>query len=253
MGFDKHFRNDYFKGGIQVAGNSTFSGTINADNTISASSDIKVSNFLTLPKTSGKGIKVDTTTPTFPWSDILGYVLVLSPGANDPTLTTFRGDIKAFAFSNAIMNEAFLFFHIPHDYLPGSNLYLHAHWSQNVVDTGGAGGIPGNVKWSFDVSYAKGHNQAAFPASIATTITATASGTQYQHLLSEVQLSASSPSASQIDTDDIEPDGLILVRCYRNPADAADTLNQVPFLHYVDLHYQSIGIGTKQKSIPFYV
>jgi hypothetical protein len=42
------------------------------------------------------------------------------------------------------------------------------------------------------------------------------------------------------------------VRTYRNAADAADTLDQAPFLHYVDIHYQSTGIGTKQKSPPFW-
>jgi len=71
-------------------------------------------------------------------------------------------------------------------------------------------------------------------------------------MLAEVQLSASSPSASQLDTDDLEPDGIILVRCYRDPGDASDTLNQVPFLHYVDINYQSAGIGTKQKAPVFY-
>ena len=102
------------------------------------------------------------------------------------------------------------------------------------------------------MSYAKGHDQAAFGTPVTATITQQASTTQYKHLIAEVQLSAASPSASQIDTDDLEPDGIIIMRTFRDPTDAEDTLNQVPFLHYVDIHYQSTGIGTKNKAPNFY-
>jgi hypothetical protein len=214
---------------------------------------VKSEDTIVIPKASGNGVRVDTTTPTFGYRDLLGDVKVLSPGANDPTLAVFRDAIRAFSFSNAVMNECFMYFHIPHDYVPGSDVFIHTHWSQNVIDSGGPAGVPGDVKWSFEVSYSKGHDQAAFPASVTTFITQTASGTQYQHMLEEVQLSAASPSAAQIDTDDLEPDGVILVRCFRDPGDAADTLNQVPFLHYVDIHYQSTNIATKAKAPNFYV
>lgn len=207
---------------------------------------------LVLPKTSGKGIKVDTTTPTFGYRDLLGEIKILSPGANDPTLAVFRDSIRAFSFSNAITNEVHLHYHIPHDYVPGSDIFIHTHWSQNVVDTGGAGATPGAVKWQYEVTYAKGHNQAAFPATFTTSTTQTASGTQYQHMLSEIQLSAASPSATQIDSDILEPDGIIIVRMFRDPVDVADTLNQVPFTHYVDIHYSSTNIATKAKAPSFY-
>jgi len=207
---------------------------------------------LVLDKASTGGIKVDNASPTFGWFDILGEVKILSPGANDPTLSVFRDSVKQFSFSNAVMNEIFITYHIPHDYVIGSDLHIHTHWGQNVVDSGGTAGAPGDCKWSFEVTYAKGHNQAAFPASFTTSVTQTASGTQYQHMLAEVQLSAASPSATQIDSDDIEPDGVIIVRAFRDPGDVADTLNQVPFLHYVDIHYQSTNIATKDKVPDFY-
>lgn len=230
----EHSISDGTHGTITVSGTATFS-----DNII-------------LPKTSGNGIKVDTSAPTFGWHDLLGPIVVKA-GATDPTIATYRGSIKDYSFSNAVMNEVFNDFHIPHDYFPGSDIYLHVHWSQNVVDSGGAAGAPGVVKWYFDVSYSKGHNQDVFIAPITTSVTQTASGTQYRHMLAEVQLSAASPSGAQLDSDNIETDGIILVRTYRDPADVADTLNQVPFLHYVDIHYQSTGIATKQKSPNFYV
>jgi hypothetical protein len=214
--------------------------------------NIRIYDIPVLSKVSGNGIKVDLSTPTYGFRDLLGEIKILSPGANDPTLAVFRDSVRAFSFSNATMNEANFHFHIPHDYVPGSDIFLHFHWSQNVVDSGGPAGIPGDVKWQAEVTYAKGHDQAAFPASFTTSITDTASGTQYQHMLIEVQLSAASPSATQIDSDILEPDGLIIMRAFRDPTDAADTLNQVPFLHYVDLHYQSTNIATKAKAPDFY-
>lgn len=208
---------------------------------------------LILSKTSGEGIKVDVSTPTFPWRDLLGEIHIHSVGANDPSFNVYRGSLRQFEFNSVGTKEVYNSFHLPHDLVPGSNIYIHAHWSQIVVDTGGTAGVPGNVKWYFEVSYAKGHQQAAFSAPITTSVVQQGSTTQYMHNIAEVQLSATSPSASQLDSDDLEPDGLLLVRTYRTAADAADTLNQNPFLHYVDIHYQSTGIGTKQKAPNFYV
>jgi hypothetical protein len=214
--------------------------------------NIRIYDIPVLSKVSGNGIKVDLSTPTYGFRDLLGEIKILTPGANDPTLATFRDGIKGWTFSNAVMNEVWNYYHIPHDYVPGSDIFLHFHWAQNVVDSGGPAGVPGDVKWQAEVIYAKGHDQEAYPASFTTSITQTASGTQYQHLLGEVQLSASSPSAIQIDSDLLEPDGVIKIRSFRDPVDAADTLNQVPFLDYVDIHYQSTNIATKSKAPDFY-
>jgi len=208
---------------------------------------------IVFPKTSGKGIQVDYAAPGFPFRDLIGEAVVrTTPGGTDPTFAVFRDTLKAYSFSNAVTQEIFSNYHVGHDYAAGTDTFLHVHWAQNVVDSGGAAGVPGAVKIFFDVSYAKGHNQAAYPAIITTSITQTASAVQYQHMLAEVQLTAASPSAAQFDSDILEPDGIIMVRTYRDPTDAADTLNQVPFLFYVDIHYQSTNIGTKQKAPNFY-
>ena len=205
---------------------------------------------ITMPKTSGSGIKVDTTTPTYGWRDITGNVTIRTAGANDPSHSLYGSTgIRQYVFNTVTMNEVFLEFHIPHDYVPGSELYIHAHWSQTTVDSGGTAGAPGACKWSFDAVYAKGHNQEAFPNTATTvSVTQTASATVRQHMIAEVQLTTS----GALGGNTIEPDGVILVRAWRNPADAADTLNQGPFLHYVDLHYQSTNLATKQKAPSFY-
>ena len=206
---------------------------------------------IVLPKTSGKGIRVDHVSPTFGFADILGNLNIRSAGANDPTFAVFRGNLRQFQFSNAGMRKVYMEYHIPHDYLPGSDIFVHVHWSQIVVDTGGPAGVPGNVKWQFDLSYAKGHGQAAFTAPVSSFVIQQASSVQYQHMLTEVAVSTPGGAVDRIDTSLMEPDGVLLVRAFRIPTDVVDTLNQAPFVHYVDLHYQTTGVmGTKQN---FYI
>lgn len=219
---------------------------------------IRTPDFLVFPRTSGLGIKVDDVAPAFPWADMIGDLKDRSP-ATAPVYSAYNGNMWAYKFPTAVgTKEMFIEFHIPHDYVPNTDLYIHAHWSQITVDTGGVAGVPGNVKWYFDLTYAKGHGVAggtargAFSSLITTSITQQASATQYGHMIAEVQLSAASPSASQLPTANIEVDGIILARIYRDASDAGDTLDQSPFLHFVDLHYQTTGIGTKQKAPDFY-
>lgn len=186
------------------------------------------------------------------WNDLLGTPNIKTIGSNDPSWNVYRGTIRQYQFSQSQMNELWFSYHMQHDYKPGSDIHLHIHWSQNTVDTGGTAGAPGNVKWYFDVTYAKGHNQAAFFAPITTSVVGTASGTQYQHMLNEVQLTSSTPTGSQFNSNLLEPDGVIILRAYRDASDVSDTLDQAPFVHFVDIHYQTDRVNTKNKAPNFY-
>lgn len=221
---------------------------------------------LILPKTSGKGIQVDTTTPTFPWHDLLGAINTrptAGAGAGAvPDYVAYRGNIYGYRFGTAAPNnhlhECFIEYHVPHDYLPSSDLYIHTHWSQTTVDTGGVAGVPGVAEWQFDISYADGHGTAGgtadpFVAPKTITVTQQGSTTQYGHMIAEVIITGASDTATTFDRTTIQVDGVFLVRCYRDPASTNDTLDQDTFLHFVDMHYQSTGIGTKQKAPNFYV
>lgn len=207
---------------------------------------VTVAGDLILPKTTSTGIKVDATTPTFGWRDLRAEIRTRGVGGTDPNDGIYIGNIRAYNFS--VNDEAWIEFHVPHDYVAGTDIHLHFHWSHNsAIVTGGSITLEANV------TYAKGHDQAAFLAEITTTLSPNASTTQYQHMVSEVQLSASSPSASQIDTDDLEPDGLILARVYLS-ANNITSGGAVPdpFIHEVDVHYQSTNIATKDKEPDFY-
>ncbi len=197
-----------------------------------------------LSKTSGVGIKVDTAAPTFPWRDLTGAIVVKATGAGRPTFTTYKGNIEEYQF--AVNDKVEFTYHIPHDYVPGSDIFLHVHWSHISTSVTG-----GTVTFGYELTYAKGHNQAPFGANITGTVVGTASATQYQHISSEVQISATSPSASQVDSDDLEPDGLLLVELFLNANDMTGATPD-PFVHEMDIHYQSMNVGTKQNAPDFY-
>lgn len=212
---------------------------------------------LVLPKTSGVGIQVDSGSPSFGWRELLGKISVKAIGANDPTWAIFRGSIYAYKCSNAIMQETWQDFHIPHDYVPGTDMYVHVHWAQNTVDTGGTAGVPGDVKWLFDISYASGHGTPGgaadpFTATITQSVTQQGPTTQYGHMIAEVAFTNSGGDATHIDNATIQVDGILMCRTYRDPGDAADTLDQNPFILFVDIHYQSTNIATKNKAPNFY-
>ena len=195
---------------------------------------------LRIPKTKGKGLKIDSLgTPTWGWHDLLGAIIKEEGGASAPNFNVYRGGIKQHQFT--VSDEVFIEFHLPHDYAPGTDIFIHTHWSHNSV-------VSGNVTWGFECTYAKGHNQAAFPAAVIPTLLQAAPGIAYQHMIAEVQLSAAAPSGIQIDTDDLEVDGIILCRIFLS----ANTTGAAPFLHFVDIHYQSTNCPTKQKAPDFW-
>lgn len=198
---------------------------------------------IVIEKTAGLGIKLEKASPTFGWEDMLSEVATRGVGATDPNWSVYRNGIYQYLFS--VNDESWHNFHILHDYAPGTDFFIHCHWSHNSAAV-----TTGSVTWSLELTYAKGHNQAAFPATVTLTITQTASTTQYQHMIAEGQASVSGGSATQLDSDDFEVDGLLLVRCYLS----ANTMDggALPFLHFVDIHYQSTGIKTKDKAPNFY-
>jgi hypothetical protein len=205
---------------------------------------------ITMPKSSTRGIRVDNVTPTFPWRDLLGNIRPDPSGVNAPSLTAFRGgSCRAYAFSAG--DKIDCEFHVPHDWAFGTDLFIHAHWFHNGT------AISGSNVMTLAYTYAKGHNQAAFSAEKSQAITVStpdiATIPQWRHRLEEIQLSNSGGSGNYLDTTAIEVDGVIAVNLTQTtiPTISGGTSNE-PFVLFVDLHYQSSGIGTKQRAPDFY-
>ena len=207
------------------------------------------SSYSIFPKTSGNGIKVDTATPTYPWADMIGIFRIDTSAP--PTLAAFRGGfVRDYFFSAGQQLDVLI--HVPHDYAAGTNVFLHVHWSHNGT------AISGNFVATCRHIYAKGHNQEIFPAEKTVTVTyATvniATTPQYIHRIDEVQLSSSGGSATLVDTALIEPDGVFMINMDVTTIPTITGASQnKPCVFFVDLHYQSTGIGTKAKAPNFYV
>lgn len=204
---------------------------------------------LVVNKTAGVGIKVDLAAPTFGFADLLGEVFARNTGASKPTRAVWKGGTFGFQFA-AGKNEEFEF-HIPHDYVPDTEIFLHVHWGHNgTLVTGGT------VTFDYEMTYAKGHGQGVFGNNaVSTIVSATATTAQYSHELSEGSVSVSGGSGTQIDEDGIEPDGVIKATVGVNAVNLTVSGGGVPdpFIHYIDIHYQSTGItGTKAKAPNFY-
>lgn len=283
---------------------------------------------LIVPKTAGTGIKVDTDSPTFGWADLLGTIDTRAvAGGASPTWAVYVGPIYQYSFGTAGgVTEVFVNFHAGHDLVPGTDWYIHSHWSTIAAPTG-------QCNWLFDIAYGAGYGRGviegtatqsayitvsaattpaalkshqiaealfATPGGLVTpagtfsitsgtaTLTASqatfssadigrtgrivgagAAGADLEVLISTctsptqvtVHTNALTTVTNQtgafkwriIDSNLIEPDGIFLVRCWRDASRAADTLNVAPFLHFVDLHYQSTSVvGTKGRNYPFY-
>lgn len=216
--------------------------------------DINITDSITFVKTAGKGIKIDTTSPDYGWHDLIGDISPKASGAGSPTRTLYRGNLYDFAFGANDLCD--LSYHIPHDYVPGTDIYIHVHWSH----TGTA--IYGTASFTFYFTYAKGHNQADFPTDKNVVVTydtglaANAATTnitntpRYRHRVDEIIFTSAGGSASLLDNALLEVDGMILamIKVTSLPTITGGSL----FIHTVDIHYQSTGISTKQKAPNFY-
>lgn len=213
--------------------------------------------FVVLDKASGNGFKVDTVTPTYGFADILGDQFSKNTGATKPALAAYNGVIKSWQFSDG--DEAYISYHIPHDYVLGTDVFLHIHWSQiSATATGGT------IDFKYSAIYAKAHNQVSGATFTSTPITGLFSSvdiddggsglSQYQQHLTEVIISGPSATVALFDRDDFEPDGVIELTFEMDTNSLTNSVTVLdPYIHFVDLHYQTTGlIGTKDKAPDFY-
>lgn len=200
-------------------------------------------------KDQGTGILIDPASPDYGWADIIGELRPDPLGANAPALSAFRGGlVRCYAYSAT--DKMDMEFHIPHDYAMGTDLYLHVHWGHNGT------AISGSLILDYGVTY--GQRDGTFAAEITPTQTIStpdiATIPRYGHRVDEFQLSAASPSATQLDSDDIEVDGLVMVNLTVDtiPTITGGSPNE-PYIFFCDIHYQTTGLmGTKQKASPFW-
>lgn len=194
---------------------------------------------LTYAEMDGNLTQFDTKTSDG-WRDNIVEIKVDSSSPNAPTLGAIRGGILAWQFAPGELTEAHSAFHVDHDYKAGTKLYLHVHWVNTTTTVG-------TVRWGFEYSVAKGHQQQAFPTTTTVYVEQPTTGTAYMHMVGEVS------EGDAIDglALDIEPDTVILCRIFRDGANVNDTLNETVFGIFLDLHYQADRATTPNKAPPF--
>lgn len=160
------------------------------------------------------------------------------PAAGSPTLTTFRGNVMLYAFDGSSgVDAAFFTAHVLHDYIPGTKIFPHIHWSHII------GSPSGDVVWQVEYTVAKGHTIQAFPATTTIELQQTA-GAQFVHHLIETS------DADAIVSTDLEPDSVITGRIFRDAGHSNDTFANDAYLLHIDFHYESDTIMTNEKVRP---
>jgi hypothetical protein len=146
--------------------------------------------------------------------------------------------LPAFTGVGIQANYVYCAIHIQHDYMPGTPLYPHVHWSHiNAAPSG-------DVKWNFEYSVSKGHSVGTFGASTTVSKVQTAAA-QYTHHIAEVA------DGDVIPATNVEADSVVLIRLFRDPSDGADTFADDAYLVAIDLHYKSQMCLTNEKASPF--
>lgn len=183
------------------------------------------------------------------WKDLLGDVSPKVTGVGSPTLTTWRTETRWFAYTTNDGGD--IVFHIPHDWRPASDLFLHLHWGHNGTN------VSGSMVVDCYMSYAKGHQQQSFGAEVTTQISVAdlniTNTPQYYHRIDEIQMTTSGGDTNMLDTDEIEVDGLILLRFKNSTIPTITGGAAKPFIFTFDIHYQTDRVATPQKAPDFYV
>jgi hypothetical protein len=191
------------------------------------------------PGEADANIQIMETRTAEGWRDNIIPFDIEVGNPNAPVLNIFVGNIKRYSFFAGELTEAGGSWHIDHDYKMGTPLYLHVHWSYVGADIG-------TVRWGFEYTVAKGHQQAAFPEPTTVYVEQSTTGVSRMHYVAEVSDADAIPGAG------IEPDTLIQVRCFRDGAHANDTLDGDIFGLCMDLHYLADKATTPNKAPNFF-
>ena len=207
---------------------------------------LSVTDKLIISKDSGDGIQVDPAAPTWGWRDILGAVNPKAVGAGSPTRAVYDGgNVADYAFIAGDLCD--FGYHMPHDWVPGTDLHFHVHWSHNGTT------ISGNAV--FDLYYQVAKRDGLYTAEKNLTITYNttniATTPRIYHRVDETQMSSAAGSATMVATSNIEVDGYILTTLKLTTLPTLSAGAKL-FIHTCDIHYQSSNIGTKNKVANFY-
>lgn len=176
------------------------------------------------------------------WHDLIGDVSSKSNELSSPMLLPFTGMFRSWFFKPG--SRCDLQYHIPHDYIPNTDLFLHVHWSHTGDE------IEGVFEIEHHISYAKGYGQMDFIYEKTLTQTIDCTGIKfYVHNIDEIQITGDVDNL--LDVSMVEPDMLITNALVVTKIPKITGSNKYPTILCADIHYQSSDVSTPNKNYPF--
>lgn len=194
-----------------------------------------------LPTEADENIRDLATRTQEGWKDLVSPLQPIGvPSGNQPAVLPFWPSWlrKEFAFDV----EDYLFakpFHVNHDVKLWGKTLIHIHWSTNWVATE-------SVKWEFQITQAKWHDQEFFWAAISYFVESQPNQVAigaWRHYVTEV------PIAEALVW--LEPDTIVMVTVKRVTNWVVDNTDQV-FWFSVDFHYEADRDSTPNRAPNFY-
>lgn len=225
---------------------------------------LEFSNFSSLPITGNQSkyyITLDDgkyyswangnyTEEVFGWEDLIGDIKPRTNGVYAPVLKNLTVNNTEFSYS--VGDKCECKYHIPHNYVPKSDLYIHAHWTHSGTN------LTGSFVLKLYSTYSKGHQQDTFTHTALGSISVSGlnitNTPTLAHRVDEVIYSTKGGSASLLDTNLIEVDGFILLTFETDtiPSISGSPYTDDVYIISLDIHYRSTDLPTKNKSPNFY-
>lgn len=183
------------------------------------------------------------------WKDLrVPAHAVKVPASSGPDLIKFRDDgsgsqgIYSLGFDNTSEEEVYMALQMPHDWIQGSDVYPHVHWSDVTAGTQ-------NERVCWGLEYTIQDEGAVIPLTtiiLGNTVEDWSSGDliiQYHHY--------TTPIGSGIDMSGITgTSAIILCRLFRNVSGSGgdlDDFGEDAVMLEFDIHYEANKIGTSEK------
>lgn len=194
------------------------------------------------------------------WKDLYGLISVRTGGqANPLSLQAMDTNSKFYGYATASggLSDAYLEFHVNHDYKVGSDMFLHLHIMTNnnsnanltVVFTADVSLAQLSYSGSTNPSHSKFFQESGGAVTLAPLQHTFDASPIDRHIVIEQPLSTNGGSSTTLDSSKINVDSLILVRIRRNGGAGSDNANNnYTFLLQCDLHYQTSRIGTLRRT-----
>ena len=216
-----------------------------------------ISNNAILFNQQNTGIKVNPSSPAFPWDDLRGQRSLPTSGGSAASREEWKTDVYSLGYNINDFQDWEM--HTEHREVIGGDKFLHPHLRHNGTS------ITGNLVIDFVVAHNFGHNRVSSPAPVSFTLTIPDTiWTQHDTYIPDMLFMQSGGGAlaiqnltggttvsafTALDSDDILPDDDFLITATISTMPTiSGGLSAKIFNPFIDIHRQVVdGSGTLNK------